>query len=154
DLGRKLFARFVEARGAVENAPGHDQRLGLRSGIGEASGDEKFVEALFFGGDGHEERERRTTKKLVRTRAMTERTITRRFHRSRGGVGAPRRRASRRLRRLSRPLNHAWMSAPTVRASSRPRITSKMKTPSSTRGGVVSEFAEGFEEGAGDDHVA
>lgn len=38
EIGGEFFARFVEARGAVEDAAGHDEGLGLRAGIGEAAG--------------------------------------------------------------------------------------------------------------------
>lgn len=52
EIAGKIFAGFIEAFGAVENAAGHDQRLGLGAGGGETTGDEEFVEALF--GGGHE----------------------------------------------------------------------------------------------------
>ena len=47
EVGGEFLAGFVETGGAVEDAAGHDQRLGLRARFGEAASDEKFVETLF-----------------------------------------------------------------------------------------------------------
>jgi hypothetical protein len=49
EVGWVILAGFLEPFGPVADAAGHDQRLRLRPGGGEAAGNEEFVEALLHG---------------------------------------------------------------------------------------------------------
>jgi len=52
-VGGEVAAGFVETFGTAAHAAGHNEGLGLGAGSGEATDDEEFIEADFFGGCGH-----------------------------------------------------------------------------------------------------